>query len=298
MESFTITFTGTEPELKSVFFPPIELNGNYVIGLVDFQSYNSIFNVKKPFNELYYHKVEKIITPKGEVTIDQLNKLFENILKLQVKSKELLVNTQVKIIYHKGLGIKFNRHLPVKDNKITLEEGDDLYYYDPKVLHTITVEEGSYEILEIVREIQKVMPDVILHADNKTMKATFTSSNVFDFTRPGLGTTLLGFYGTTIPGVPFKSKGKININNINVIRVKCDIADGSYLNGKKSHSIHSFYPQAPPGYKIIEVPKNIIYFPVNKRILDFVSITFADQQDKPIDFNGEETTITCHIKKI
>jgi len=53
MESFTITLTGNDPELKSVFFPPIELNGDYVIGLVDFQSYNSIFNVKKPYNKLH-----------------------------------------------------------------------------------------------------------------------------------------------------------------------------------------------------------------------------------------------------
>ena len=38
MESFTITLTGNEPELKSVFFPPIELNGDYVIGLVTFKA--------------------------------------------------------------------------------------------------------------------------------------------------------------------------------------------------------------------------------------------------------------------
>ena len=66
----------------------------------------------------------------------------------------------------------------------------------------------------------------------------------------------------------------------------------------KNHIKFSFYPQAPPGYKIIEVPKNILYFPVNKQILDTVTITFADQDNKQIDFNGEETTITCHIKKV
>ena len=77
MDSFTITFSGTESELKSVFFPPIELNDDYVIGLVDFQSYNSIFNVKKPLNTLSYYKVEKITLPKGEISVDDLNNLLK-----------------------------------------------------------------------------------------------------------------------------------------------------------------------------------------------------------------------------
>jgi len=157
--------------------------------------------------------------------------------------------------------------------------------------------QGTYEVVELSKEIQKQIPDFLLLADNYTMKENLVcSSHVFDFTKPCLGSILLGFTGYSTPFVGFLSTNKININNINVIRVKCNIANGSYLNGEKSHTIHSFYPEAPPGFKIIEVPRNIIYFPVNKRTLD-VSITFADQNDKPIDFNGEETTITCHIKK-
>jgi hypothetical protein len=295
MDSFTVTFTGSEPELKSVFFPPIELDGNYVIGLVDFQSYNSIFNVKKPLNTLTYYKVNKITTPKGTITIEALNKALDNKVVVKVTDKETLTKINAKVIPYKGLMLKLNKH---KGSIITLEEGDDVYYYDMKEPITIEIPEGTYEILDLTREVQKQIPDFTLVADNNTMKATLVSGNVFDFTKPSLGSVLLGFKGLSTPFIAFHSTNKININNINVIRVKCNIANGSYLNGNKSHTIHSFYPEAPPGYKIIEVPRNIIYFPVNKRTLDVVSITFADQNDRPIDFNGEETTITCHIKKI
>ena len=295
MDSFTITFSGTKPELKSVFFPPIELNGDYVIGLVDFQSYNSIFNVKKPLNTLTYYTIQKITTPKGEVTVDELNEALDGKVEVKIQNKQALINTKVKLIFYRGLVPKLNK---LKDTKLTILEGEDLYYYDHKAPNVIEITEGTYEVFELAKEIQKQLQDFVLIADNKTMKATLHSKHVFDFTKPCLGTVLLGFHGMSTPDIPFQSVNKININNINVIRVKCNIANGSYLNGDKSHTIHSFYPEAPPGYKIIEVPRNIIYFPVNKRSLDVVSITFADQHDEPIDFNGEETTITCHIKKI
>ena len=208
--------------------------------------------------------------------------------------KELLTRFHVKIIPYKGLIPKLNKH---KGDIITVEEGEDVFHYDLNSPNVLEIPEGTYEVFDLAREIQKSIPDFMLTADNKTLKATIICSHVFDFTKPCLGSVLLGFKGFSTPYVLFTSINKVNINNINVIRVKCNIANGSYLNGEKSHTIHSFYPEAPPGYKIIEVPRNILYFPVNQRSLDEVSITFADQNDRPIDFNGEETTITCHIKK-
>ena len=295
MDSFTITFTGTEPELKSVFFPPIELDGDYVIGLVDFQSYNSIFNVKKPLNTITYYKVQKITTPKGMVKIDKLNEALGGKVTVLIKGDQTLIKTAVKLIHNKGLAPKLSKHT---GNEIKIDEGEDIFYYDTKSPNVVEIPEGTYEVIELAKEIQKQIPDFILAADSTNMKASLISNNIFDFTKPCLGSMLLGFRGMSTPFFKFISTNKVNINNINVIRVKCNIANGSYINGNKSHTIHSFYPDTPPGYKIIEVPRNIIYFPVNKRTLDVVSITFADQHDKPIDFNNEETTITCHIKKI
>lgn len=296
MDAFTITLTGTEPELKSVFFPPIELNGEYLIGLVDFQSYNSLFNVKQPYNKFHYYEIQKIITPKGKgITFESLNNAFKDKLKVIFRDNQTLINTKVKLLFNKGLLPKLTK---LTTNKIDIGENEDIFYYDNNLVKEIVIPEGTYEIFEIAKEVQKQFPDFLLQVDSAKIKVTLmTNSGIFDFTKDGIGKFLMGFYGISTPGVPFKSTRKVNINNINVIRIQCNIANGSFLNGKKSHTVHSFYPTAPPGYKIIEVPKNILYFPVNKRTLDTVTISFADQDDTPIHFNGEEVTVTFHIKK-
>lgn len=188
MDSFTVTFTGVDPELKSVFFPPIELNGDYVIGLVDFQSYNSIFNVKKPLNTLTYFKVQKITTPKGEVTIDELNRALGSKMNVIIQNKQALINTKVKLIFYKGLVPKLNQ---LKDTKLFIENSEDVFYYDHKSPNILEIPEGTYEVIELAREIQKHIPDFLLTADNKTMKATLHSSHVYDFTKPCLGSILL-----------------------------------------------------------------------------------------------------------
>ena len=57
MESLTLTFSGDASVLESHFSPEIQLNPNYeyVCGLVDFQTYNSIPNIDKTNNKFYYY---------------------------------------------------------------------------------------------------------------------------------------------------------------------------------------------------------------------------------------------------
>lgn len=56
MSSFTLSFSGKGSILHSDYFPPIELKPHheYVCGLVDFQTYNSIPNVTESNNKFYY----------------------------------------------------------------------------------------------------------------------------------------------------------------------------------------------------------------------------------------------------
>lgn len=293
MESFTITFSGDTSVLESVFFPPIDLVGQYQIGLVDLQTYNTIYNVKKPNNVLYYYEPKIFVTTKGNVLLSSLNNLKG--FKVELDNRyNVKIDTKLKLIYNKGVLPKL---LKTTTGNINIEDGEDIYYYEEKDLKTITLPEGCYEVVDILREVQKSIPDFQLIINNKTMKCTLFSSMVFDFTKVGLGTDLLGFTGVSTPDQEYESKNKVNINNVNVIRIECNIASGSYLNGKPSHTIHEFYPSSPPGYKIIEVPKNIIYFPVTKRTLDSVTISLVDQNDNIINFNGEEITVRFHIVK-
>ena len=77
MDSFTIACTGNSSIIESKFFPPIQLNGKYQIGLKNLYSYNSIFNVKEPNNVLYYYEEKTLPLPKGIMTIAQIKLQLE-----------------------------------------------------------------------------------------------------------------------------------------------------------------------------------------------------------------------------
>lgn len=304
MDSFTITFTGKTSVLQSVFFPAIDLDGKYQIGLVDFQSYNSIYNVNAPDNVLYYHKpIELKETPKGNMSIRELSDKLskDKILKTRLYLRYGKVTAQsqanVHVLTKKGLLSKLtDMNLQSETEKVNIS--DNIWYVDLTQENKIVIPEGNYEISEIEKEVQKTLPDFTLRGNNILMKCFIKSSVVFDFRREGMGKNMLGFVKFTEPDIEHQAHYKININNINVIRIKCSIASGSYINGKLDHTIHSFFPLVPPGYKLVEVPKNIIYFPINIRQLDSATVSIVDQNDKVIDFNGEEITLRCHIRKI
>lgn len=78
---------------------------------------------------------------------------------------------------------------------------------------------------------------------------------------------------------------------------ECNLIKGSYLNEQPSHTIHEFSPIVPPGYKIIEAPHNVIYFPVTVKSIHNISLSIIDQKNRLINFRGETITLRLHIKK-
>jgi len=57
----------------------------------------------------------------------------------------------------------------------------------------------------------------------------------------------------------------IDIIKINSICVQCNIINGTFINNEKPHTLHQFALVVSPGYKISEVPQNVIYLPVNTK---------------------------------
>ena len=300
MESFTIAVSGKTSILESRFFPPIQLNGRYQIGLKNLFSYNAMFNIKEPNNVLYYYKERSYKVPKGPVTLEkfkaELDKLGLNVMpgsKKGVKNEITSTNRNHRIL-NKGLVAL------LRDNRFDtdLDVQYDIYYYDVTDKHKIVIPPGVYEVSDLEAEMKKTLPAVRLTGDTKSFKCTIQAPVIFDFNTEGFGRSLLGFRGITFPNKPVRSESRVNINNMNVIRVHCNIASGSYLNGKETHSVYDFYPTTPPGYKMIEVPPNIIYYPIDVTSIDTFTVSFRDQNDDIIDLNNEEVTVNFHIRKI
>lgn len=104
-------------------------------------------------------------------------------------------------------------------------------------------------------------------------------------------------YFSVLNSIP---NARINNNIIPVIRIECDLVHGSYSNGLPTHIIHEFVSNTATGQQIIEIPRNPIYFPVNKNTITSISIKIVDQFGFCINFREEHKNIELrlHIRKI
>ena len=222
--ALTLTLSGETSYLTAEYFPPLYLNRDYVCGLVDFQTYNSIPNVDKR-NNLFHIGEHEIEIPVGSYEIDDIAFLISKTLLMQ--------NSTAK---------------------------------------------------------------VRIEANNNTLKAEVESNKTIYFDRPRSIGTLLGFSKRVLErGKTHMSDLAVDINKVNVIRIECNIIVGSYFNNTPVHTIHEFSPEAGAGYKIIEVPKNVIYLPVNVKQITSLSLRIVDQDGDLINFRGETITIRLHL---
>lgn len=225
--ALTITLSGNSSILTADYFPSIELNKNfdYVCGLVDFQTYNSIPNIDES-NNYFLIGEEAIKFPTGAYEIHHINKYICDTLRES--------------------GREYNFTLSVNNNTLQCE---------------ISANEAIY----------------------------FNVKNTIG--------DLLGFSKRMLKAnIKHKSDERVNINKVNAIRIECNIISGSYVNNKPVHTIHEFAPTVPPGYKIIEVPRNVIYLPVNVKQITSVTLRLVDQDGDLINFRDESITARLHIK--
>lgn len=225
--ALTLTLSGNTSILNVDYFPPIELSKKYeyVCGLVDFQTYNSIPNV------------------------DNSNNLF---------------------------------HI-----------GDV----------TIEIAIGSYEIDDVANYIASELKNkkkdyqLSIWANNNTLKSMISSNVPIYLDKERSIGSLLGFSKRKLLANELHmSDLNINIIKVNAIRIECNIVAGAYINNVHAHTIHEFSTVVGPGYKIVEVPRNVIYLPVNVKQITSLTLKIVDQDNDLINFRGETITARLHLK--
>lgn len=165
----------------------------------------------------------------------------------------------------------------------------------------ITIPTGAYEIDALNKYAQTQLNKGVsfsLIGNKNTFHSEIKSSLPIDFTKRNTIAPILGFQSKILePNLLHISDKPVDILRVKIIRIQCDIVHGSYFNGVKTNTIHAFFPSVEAGYKIVETPKNVIYFPLTRSIIDSASLRFIDQNNNPINFCGENITAQIHIRK-
>lgn len=231
--SYTFTLSGRESILSTKIYPPIILNNEseYVLGLIEFVSSNSIANVDNRNNKFYYGENGVIEIPEGSYEITDIEKF---------------------LVQH------INDH-----------------------------------------EKEESKTDLIIEANLNTLKCEIKCTKDINFKKPNNIGSLLGFKEHLLKANKrHTSDYPIDIQKVNAICVECNIVTNSYNNGKLVHMLHMFYPVVPPGYKIVEVPANVIYLPINTRYINEIVLKIVDQDGNLVNFKKELVTVRVHLKKL
>ena len=80
--------------------------------------------------------------------------------------------------------------------------------------------------------------------------------------------------------------------------MKCDVIDGSVVNGNRQAILYSFVLDKPSGYKVFSEPETIHYKKINKSVSNTITFYLEDDNNKEVDFNRETLTFTLQMIKI
>lgn len=290
MPSVTLTLSGNSSQLNTQYFPAIDLSdGEYVCGLVDFQTFNSIPNIDETNNLFYY----------GYDVEDRINSTADD------SDRDENIGYDYE---DNEIGANLNYESSPSTEAVERRRRRRAAPFDPfrpkQPTTCVVIPTGSYELEHLAiflkKELHKRFVQIMLLANKNTLRCELLCSQPIDFTQPNTIGPLLGFHNDKklIANVVHESQFPANILKVNVIRIECGIVQGSYLNNQPSHTIHEFSPRVPPGYKIVEVPQNVIYFPVTVKSIQTLGISIVDQNNRLINFRGETITVRLHIKKV
>ena len=289
----TLEFKMTKPRETFHFKQPIQAKGDWMIGLTDLEVYNCIFIITEENNkfQLYkfpdeksggitYEKVrdeiekdldieditaadlqDEIIGPiiseeyKEQVTKRMKDEQYMNILAIYTSSViqdfESFLRTQIDMIED--------------DVKLVLEEYNSSFFtyeLEPGIYSYREISEALFNILQL--EYPSSDSKILIRLDDITRKTKLVVGSgiiAIRFDEKSFFSTILGFTA----GWDYKhynqylSQKIVNLSSTNKIHLKCDVIDGSVVDGVRQPILYSFVLDKPTGYKVFCEPETIHY---------------------------------------
>ena len=183
---------------------------------------------------------------------------------------------------------------------------------DGSTWKNIDIPEGCYEIEDINQCIRRIMKEnnhydaandryfIELKPNKNTLRSVLNIAENYkvDFTTRNSIRSVLGFNKKEYAAGYNESENIVDIISINSLRVTSDIIGSSYSNEEKENIVYSFFPDVGPGYKIIEVPVNLVYLPITLKTIESMETKLTDQNGKLVNLRGEELSIRFHLRQM
>ena len=330
----TLEFKMNKQRQTFSFNPPINLieEDKWLLAMSSFECANSVFNITDDNNSF------SIIIPAhwesefADKVIDELNRL------LNLKTLDLHVNEVRKkgdIIKIGDQEYKLsdfdNQKYEILEELKNAKYNDlaDLVYrmrlsydeiidvLDLKYISTkrigFSLDPGIYEIVDLINTLKHFLPDNVeinVTIDDIRLKSNLKFNQALLFTEKSFFYTILGYtqsrsyplddidgFYQLIAG-SYKSDKPINITGIDKIHLKCDVIQGSIVNGIREPILYSFALSSPTGHKIYKEHRIKLFKKINKSVLSHITFYFEDDDHKPVDFNNETISFTCQLIKI
>ena len=188
-----------------------------------------------------------------------------------------------------------------KNNKIRVSLDNGTSWSD------LTFAVGCYEHKDINAELQRQLlviggkkEDIILKPNKNTFQTVMTINGTVqvDFRSENSIRTVLGFNSKIYTSGRHLSEHTVDIMRVNSIFVHTDVIGSAYVNGSQTPVIYSFFPDIPPGAKIIVQPRVLIYLPISLSIISRLTSWLTDQNNEELNLRGEELTIKYHLRCI
>ena len=328
----TLEFRMIKPRETFHFKPSIQIKGDWMIGLTDLEVYNSIFNITEENNkfELYKFPDEKA----GGVTYTKVRDEIEKDLDIEditaadlqddiiapiiIKEYEEQVTKRMNDEQYMNI-LAFYTSSVFQDFESFLRTQIDLVEDDIKLVLdeynssfiTCELDPGIYTFKDISEALFNILQSdcpgdcnvIDIEYDDIKMKTKLVVQSgiiAIRFDEKSFFSTNLGFTA----GWDYKHYNKyisqkiVNLSNTNKIHLKCDVIDGSVVNGLRQPILYSFVLDKKPGYKVFSEPETIHYKKINKSVLNTITFYLEDDNNEEVDFNQETLTFTLQMIKI
>ena len=287
----TLEFKMTKSREIFQFSPPIQVKGDWMIGLVDLEVYNSIFTITDENNKFELYKIpdEKA----GGVTYEKVRDEIEKDLDIEditatdlqddikgpfiIEEYKEQVSKRMKdeqymnilLIYISSVFQGFESFLRTQidlvedDIKLVLDEYNSsfiTYELEPGIYSYREISEALFYILQ--SEYPQSGSENLIRLDDVTRKTKLIVNSgiiAIRFDEKSFFSTILGFSA----GWDYKqynqylSQKIVNSSSTNKIHLKCDAIDGSVIDGVRQPILYSFVLDKPSGYKVCCEPETV-----------------------------------------